>query len=227
VIDVDVRDGDFRGPYVHGRRGERFVYLSWQAAGAGMFRRAKLMLDQVPVDVLAQAEAGSLRADVLLAMPDGSPVCAAVRPPAITWSAVPADTPGRGPVRPVVVRAGDLPVEGWDDARGRLTWATLFSAGRTPTQALTAGWATVPPGGFLAVHRHTPAELYVLVAGRAILTLDDHDAEVEQGSAVFIPGDVRHGIRSIGPEPLRFIYAFAVDAFEDVQYHFEDLPGHD
>src|SRR4051794_40660058 len=39
---------DFRGPYVHGKRGERFVYLSWgDLADDGtftMFRRAKLHL---------------------------------------------------------------------------------------------------------------------------------------------------------------------------------------
>src|SRR5262245_28542172 len=56
--DVDVRvvtdDGgglDFRGAVVHGKRGERFVYLTWGDVWADgsfrMFRRAKLMLDRV------------------------------------------------------------------------------------------------------------------------------------------------------------------------------------
>jgi Family of unknown function (DUF5990) len=69
---------DLRGPYIQGRPGARFVYLSWQAAGEGMFRRAKLMLDSLP----------SYEDQVLtvgLTMPDGSPVCAAVRPPAMSW----------------------------------------------------------------------------------------------------------------------------------------------
>lgn len=87
VIDVEVRDGDFRGPHVHGRPGARFLYLSWQSPIAGRFRRAKLMLDAVPAEVLEAARETALRAEVVLTMPDGSPVCAAVRPPAITWSA--------------------------------------------------------------------------------------------------------------------------------------------
>lgn len=47
------RDGapDFRGPLVHGRRGERFVYLSWGHVTADdehvMFRRLKLYLSAV------------------------------------------------------------------------------------------------------------------------------------------------------------------------------------
>jgi hypothetical protein len=76
---------DVRGPYVHGRPGGRFLYLSWQRQGSGMFRRAKLMLDGLTPDLLARAVQGGLTASVGLAMPDGSPLCAAVRPPHITW----------------------------------------------------------------------------------------------------------------------------------------------
>jgi hypothetical protein len=50
-----------------------------------MFRRAKLMLDGLTPDLLARAVQGGLTASVGLAMPDGSPLCAAVRPPHITW----------------------------------------------------------------------------------------------------------------------------------------------
>ena len=45
-----VADGgvDLRGPAVHGRKGERFLYLTWGDVGAddsfAMFRRAKLMI---------------------------------------------------------------------------------------------------------------------------------------------------------------------------------------
>jgi hypothetical protein len=87
VFDVEVRGGDFRGPYVNGRPGARFIYLSWQMIDSGMFRRAKLMLDAVPADVLQEALNQGLRANVSLTMTDGSPLCAAVRPPAIAWSA--------------------------------------------------------------------------------------------------------------------------------------------
>jgi hypothetical protein len=87
AIDVEVRDGDLRGPYVHGRPGARFLYLSWQTAATGRFRRAKLMLDAVPAEVIEAARETALRAEVSMSMSDGGPVCAAVRPPAITWRA--------------------------------------------------------------------------------------------------------------------------------------------
>ena len=47
----------FRGPYTHGPRAQRFVYLSWgelPAAGTfAMFRRAKLHLSGLPEHVHA------------------------------------------------------------------------------------------------------------------------------------------------------------------------------
>jgi hypothetical protein len=82
---VDREDGrDFRGPAVQGRRGERFVYLTW-GEGAGdrfsMFRRAKLMLDDVP-----DADRARVTARVDLTDESGMPRCARLRPPALTWA---------------------------------------------------------------------------------------------------------------------------------------------
>ncbi|MCK9878802.1 DUF5990 family protein [Frankia sp. Ag45/Mut15] len=82
---------DLRGRYVQGRPGGRFLYLSWgdvDAAGTfAMFRRAKLMLDAVDPTVLAAAiRAGTLVGRLGLTDAAGNPLCAAVRPPAITWS---------------------------------------------------------------------------------------------------------------------------------------------
>jgi hypothetical protein len=71
---------DFGGPFVHGKRGERFVYLSWGEGSGGhfrMFRRAKLMLDEAP-------GAESVVARVGLTDGRGMPVCARLRD--VRWS---------------------------------------------------------------------------------------------------------------------------------------------
>jgi hypothetical protein len=81
-----VEGPDLRGPFVQGRRGARFLYLSWMHSGA-MFRRAKLMLDEVPPDLLAADPATGIQGLFPLTLPDGSPICAAIRPPSISWSA--------------------------------------------------------------------------------------------------------------------------------------------
>ncbi len=57
------------------RRQRRFLYLS-RADGAGVrFRRAKLMLDAIPADVLAEADRSHLVGRLALSMPDGSRLC--------------------------------------------------------------------------------------------------------------------------------------------------------
>lgn len=83
---------DFRGPYVQGRPGGRFVYLSWGTVdGDGafaMFRRAKLWFDGVAPDVMeAAAGNGLLLARLGLTDARGEPLCATVRPPLVRWTA--------------------------------------------------------------------------------------------------------------------------------------------
>jgi hypothetical protein len=97
--DVDVRvvtgpDGgvDFRGPVVQGKRGDRFLYLTWGGVHAGqsfhMFRRAKLMLDRIDPALIRAAEDRGvpLVATVELTDGRGGPRCARVDPPAIEWA---------------------------------------------------------------------------------------------------------------------------------------------
>ena len=92
-IDVRVTDDgvDARGPWVQGRRGSRFLYLTWlakQDRELTIVRRAKLMLDALdPAELVAGARGGAvLEGRLSLTGADGGPVCAAVRPPAIRWS---------------------------------------------------------------------------------------------------------------------------------------------
>ncbi len=89
--DVAVVGDDFRGPAVHGRRGERFVYLTWGDLSDGrfaMFRRAKLMLSRVDPALVDEAtrDGRCLVADVVLTDDRGGPRCARVDPPAVRWS---------------------------------------------------------------------------------------------------------------------------------------------
>jgi hypothetical protein len=83
---------DVKGPFIHGRPGARFIYLNWGVVDADsrftMFRRAKLMFDGVPRDVLAEAiERCVLVGRLGLTDAKGNPLCAAVRTPLIDWSA--------------------------------------------------------------------------------------------------------------------------------------------
>jgi len=95
--EIDVRpvvsDGavDLRGPAVHGKKGERFLYLTWGDVGPGgsfaMFRRAKLMIEDIEPDMFAAASRDDrvLVASLSLTDDRGGPRCARVKPPMISW----------------------------------------------------------------------------------------------------------------------------------------------
>jgi hypothetical protein len=83
---------DFRGPWVHGKPGERFLYLSWGEVDAlghfCGFRRAKLWLTTIGEERLQAALDSGAAIEGRLPLTDkrGGPICAAIRPPLIEWS---------------------------------------------------------------------------------------------------------------------------------------------
>jgi hypothetical protein len=82
---------DVGGPWVHGRPGARFLYLSWGAVTGDrfeMFRRAKLVFGDIPTDLLRAAHDGPGTLVGRLGLTDacGEPRCARVRPPDIAWT---------------------------------------------------------------------------------------------------------------------------------------------
>ena len=88
---VDGGSVDFRGPAVHGKRGERFLYLTWGNVGPdgsfSMFRRAKLMISDIDPALTSAAArgAGTLVGSLSLTDECGGPRCARVKPPVISW----------------------------------------------------------------------------------------------------------------------------------------------
>jgi hypothetical protein len=93
ILPADDGGWDFRGPYVHGKRGERFLYLTWgdvsPTGDYAMFRRAKLHLSCLDDSLIAAAAGPGHRLVARLGLTDGrgGPRCASVRPPAIEWTA--------------------------------------------------------------------------------------------------------------------------------------------
>jgi mannose-6-phosphate isomerase-like protein (cupin superfamily) len=124
----------------------------------------------------------------------------------------------------VIKRAEDLAREAWDDpVRGSVSWFTLFSSDRTPTDSLCAGVAEIEPGGgSRRTHRHEQPELYFITEGTGILMVGDREITVSRGSAVFIPGNVEHGLRNASERIVRLLYVFPTGDFGDVVYRFGD-----
>ena len=87
VTEITIKPGvdgeqDFSGTAVHGKRGERFFYLSWSGEKAGrceMFRRTKIHLRELIPALLSRAlKGGVLVARVHAVAKDGGPASASV-----------------------------------------------------------------------------------------------------------------------------------------------------
>jgi Family of unknown function (DUF5990) len=85
-FEVEVKGARFTGPFVHGQRGERFLYLSWGEVSDGgeftMFRRAKLQLDSLNAGTI---DGTTIEGRLSMSDASGGPIGASVRPPALTW----------------------------------------------------------------------------------------------------------------------------------------------
>ena len=83
---------DFKGPAVHGKRGDRFLYLTWgnvdHNGGFEMFRRAKLMLNRIDPELVRAAQSSHLPLVGTVRLTDrrGGPRCARVDPPDLVWA---------------------------------------------------------------------------------------------------------------------------------------------
>ncbi len=98
----------------------------------------------------------------------------------------------------------------------------MVTGERTPTKGLTMGIAEIPPGDSLLPHHHQPVEVYYVVQGAGKVEIEGRVASIGPGSAIFIPGNAKHRTSNTGTAPLRFVFVFPTDMFEEVLYHYDE-----
>jgi len=126
---------------------------------------------------------------------------------------------GAGGPRAFAVAVDATPLEGEGDVEsGNLTWRTLISGDRTPSNELSVGVAHWPPHGRLLAHRHEPAEFYFGLTGEGTVIADEVTLRIAPGVAVYIPGNTEHTVIA-GPQGLSIVYGFARDSYGDIVYH--------
>ena len=126
--------------------------------------------------------------------------------------------------QPVITRTQERQREEWDDpVRGNTAFYTLLSSDITPTDSMCAGVAEVAPGsGGARSHRHAEAEIYYILEGTGILTVDGVETIVSKDAVIFIPGNAEHGLRNESTTVLKLFYVFPTGRFSEVVYQFAD-----
>jgi quercetin dioxygenase-like cupin family protein len=128
--------------------------------------------------------------------------------------------------KPTLVAVDDLPWQSWDDpslaAKSEVRWRLIFSASRTATSAMSTGLAELAPDGVLPLHHHAPPECYHVLEGEGVAEVEGTAHALRPGVALYIPAGARHRTTNTGRVPLRVLFTFPTDSFEEVAYHFDE-----
>ena len=125
-----------------------------------------------------------------------------------------------------IQREADLEWESWDDPElqrdSGVRWKLLISGERTPSAELTMGIAEILPGATLGLHRHAHAETYYITGGSGRITVDGVESEIGPGAAIYIPPNAQHTASCDSDTPLKFIFTFPCDRFDEVVYRYTE-----
>ena len=97
-------------------------------------------------------------------------------------------------------------------------WKYLIDADFDGSSGLSLGFAEIAPSGYLTLHYHSPAEVYVVTNGTGILNKSGGHELVKKGDVVYIAGNMEHSLKNNGKETLEFYWIFPKDRFLEVEY---------
>jgi len=89
-------------------------------------------------------------------------------------------------------------------------WLLYIGPQNSAARNLTVGWATFPAGSAPEGHVHpTQEEIIYIISGHGQLVTPEGTAELEPGTAVYIPIGLHHATVSSGPGPLEMVTSFS------------------
>lgn len=83
----------------------------------------------------------------------------------------------------------------------------LISPINSSTQNLSLQVSEIPIGSEQPIHTHEPEQVYYIIKGQGLMTIDEEARQVCAGDAVYIPGNAKHGIKNSGNGILEYITA--------------------
>ena len=94
--------------------------------------------------------------------------------------------------------------------RGGQVSYLLLKEEQSGSRNLAITWVEGAPGSRQGLHAHPDSEqVYVIVRGRGVMTVDEEEKEVSAGTLVLVPPGAGHAILNTGDEPLVFVSATA------------------
>ena len=63
------------------------------------------------------------------------------------------------------------------------------------------------PGGIQHIHNHEPEQMYFIIEGFGIMTVDNEENKVTAGDCIFFPSNTKHGLKNTGKKVLKYLSA--------------------
>ena len=111
--------------------------------------------------------------------------------------------------------------------RDDITSHLLVSALTCSAENLTITLVEMEPGGFQHVHYHNPEQMYYILEGSGIMTVDDERKPVQAGDCIYFPSRARHGLENTGGTVLRYLSAASPSFTEEQCRKAWPLPSED
>ena len=86
-----------------------------------------------------------------------------------------------------------------------LTSWMLISPQNSSTQNLSIQISEVPIGSAQPIHNHEPEQCYYIIKGKGLMIIEEGSKEVIAGDAVYIPSNLKHGIKNVGNDVLEYL----------------------
>jgi len=118
----------------------------------------------------------------------------------IAWTQTSAPAANRGGY--VIEREADIaaPEPAPHNGGGQSVAYSFFKT--TPKLGLVFRKRVLKPGSAIGYHEQTEDEIYYVLSGRGVMTLDSKNVDVSAGTAVLTRPGSSHGLRQVGSEDL-------------------------
>ena len=91
--------------------------------------------------------------------------------------------------------------------RDSITSYLLVSQKTCGAQKLAITLVEMDPGGFQHLHAHEPEQMYFILEGEGLMTVDGENKVVQSGDCIYFPSGAEHGLKNNGESVLRYLSA--------------------
>ncbi|MFN2272533.1 MAG: cupin domain-containing protein [Anaerolineae bacterium] len=91
--------------------------------------------------------------------------------------------------------------------RDNITSHLLVSALTCGAENLAITLVEMEPGGVQHIHSHKPEQMYYILEGSGVMSVDGEQRQVQAGDCIYYPPFAKHGLENTGGTVLRYLSA--------------------